>query len=36
MVREKQGWWGVGGGGENLLYGVDKPSLRGFWFPFSR
>ena len=35
MVREKQRWWGWGGG-ENLLYGVDKPSLRGFWFPFSR
>lgn len=31
MVREKQR-----GGGEDLLSGVDKPILRGMWFPSSR
>ena len=32
MVREKQ----RGGGGEDLLSGVEKPILRGMWFPSSR
>ena len=31
MVREKQR-----GGGKDLLSGVDKPILRGMWFPSSR